>query len=111
MPSWPAATFDAGETATPLKNLPGVDEIARLALFLTCDATCTTGETIVIDGGLTHLGAVQLHAEQVIPCASMGSMKKFVLAPLGLLLVLHATPAGKFALTIDNIMRGPALYG
>ena len=24
---------------------------------------------------------------------------------------LSATPAGKFALTIDNIMRGPGLYG
>ncbi len=62
--SWPAATFDAGESATPLKRLPGVDEIANLALFLTCDATSTTGETVVIDGGLTHLGAVQLHASK-----------------------------------------------
>jgi 3-oxoacyl-[acyl-carrier protein] reductase len=59
--SWPTATFDTGEAATPLKRLPSVDEVARLALFLTCDATCTTGETIVIDGGLTHVGAVQLH--------------------------------------------------
>jgi len=41
----------------------------------------------------------------------MGSMKKFILAPLALLVAFHASPAGKFALTIDNIMRGPALYG
>lgn len=59
--SWPAATFDAGEAGTPLKRLPSVDEIARLALFLVCDATSTTGELMVIDGGLTHLGALQLH--------------------------------------------------
>jgi len=58
---WPAATFDAGEAATPLKRLPNVDEVARMALFLTADATAITGETIAIDGGLTHLGAVQLH--------------------------------------------------
>lgn len=61
---WPAATFDAGETATPLKRLPSVEEVAKLALFLTCDATSITGETIAIDGGLTHLGAVQLHTSK-----------------------------------------------
>jgi hypothetical protein len=38
-----------------------VDEIARLTLFLVCDATSITGEMMVIDGGLTHLGALQLH--------------------------------------------------
>ena len=56
-----AAIFDAGEAGTPLKRLPSVDEIARLALFLVCDATSITGELMVIDGGLTHLGALQLH--------------------------------------------------
>src|SRR5579863_3144720 len=35
-------------------------------------------------------------------------MKRFTLA---LLFLLPASPASKFALTIDNIMRGPALYG
>lgn len=58
--NWPSATFDTGEAATPLKRLPSVDEIASLALFLVSEATAITGETIVIDGGLTHLGAVQL---------------------------------------------------
>ena len=60
--NWPEATFDAGDAATPLKRLPNVDEIARLALFLVCEATSMTGETVVIDGGLTHLGALQLHS-------------------------------------------------
>ena len=36
--NWPAATFDAGESATPLKRLPGVEEIANLALFLAAEA-------------------------------------------------------------------------
>src|SRR5579872_3936794 len=40
----------------------------------------------------------------------MGSMRKSILS-LALLLAIHATPAGKFALTIDNIMRGPGLFG
>src|ERR1700730_6434154 len=30
---------------------------------------------------------------------------------LGLLIAFQAQPAGKFELTIDNIMRGPALAG
>ena len=59
--SWPSATFDAGEAGTPLKRLPSVDEIARLTLFLVCDATSITGEMMVIDGGLTHLGTLQYH--------------------------------------------------
>jgi dipeptidyl aminopeptidase/acylaminoacyl peptidase len=38
-------------------------------------------------------------------------MRKSGLLLLSLILAFHATPAGKFALTIDNIMRGPGLYG
>jgi dipeptidyl aminopeptidase/acylaminoacyl peptidase len=42
-------------------------------------------------------------------------MKRFALAITAALLASiissRATPAGKFALTIDNIMRGPGLYG
>src|ERR1700733_1895509 len=36
-------------------------------------------------------------------------MKRFAIAAF--LLASQASPAGKFALTIDNIMRGPGLYG
>jgi dipeptidyl aminopeptidase/acylaminoacyl peptidase len=38
-------------------------------------------------------------------------MKRFTLVLLATLLASHANPSGKFALTIDNIMRGPGLYG
>src|SRR5205807_8867558 len=38
-------------------------------------------------------------------------MRKSTLPLLAILFAFHATPAGKFALTIDNIMRGPGLYG
>src|SRR5215471_4501740 len=38
-------------------------------------------------------------------------MRKFSLLPLTLLLVFQARPANNFALTVDNIMRGPGLVG
>ena len=38
-------------------------------------------------------------------------MRKSTLPLLVILFAFHATPAGKFALTIDNIMRGPGLFG
>ncbi len=38
-------------------------------------------------------------------------MRKSTLPLLAILFAFHATPAGNFALTVDNIMRGPALYG
>lgn len=59
--SWPAEAFDQGEAITPLKHLATVEEIAALALYLVADAGSTTGETIVVDGGLTELGTIQMH--------------------------------------------------
>lgn len=59
--NWPAAAFDQGEAITPLKQLATVEEIAALALYFCADALSTTGETIVVDGGLTELGTVQFH--------------------------------------------------
>ena len=45
-------------------------------------------------------------------CASIDtSMRKSSLPLLAILCAFQAAPAGKFALTIDNIMRGPGLYG
>jgi 3-oxoacyl-[acyl-carrier protein] reductase len=60
--NWPSSAFDQGEAITPLKHLATVEEIAALALYLVADAGSTTGETIVVDGGLTELGTVQMHA-------------------------------------------------
>src|SRR5208282_2734570 len=54
--NWPASAFDQGEAITPLKHLATVEEIAALAVYLAADAGSTTGETIVVDGGLTELG-------------------------------------------------------
>jgi 3-oxoacyl-[acyl-carrier protein] reductase len=59
--NWPDSAFDQGEAMTPLKRLATVEEIAALALHLTADARAVTGETIVVDGGLTELGTIQLH--------------------------------------------------
>jgi 3-oxoacyl-[acyl-carrier protein] reductase len=60
--NWPSSAFDQGEEATPLKRLATVEEIAALALHLAADALSTTGETIVVDGGLTELGTMQMHS-------------------------------------------------
>jgi 3-oxoacyl-[acyl-carrier protein] reductase len=59
--NWPSSSFDQGEEQTPLKRLATVEEIAALALHLAADALATTGETIVVDGGLTELGTLQMH--------------------------------------------------
>src|ERR1700733_5388921 len=52
-------------------------------------------------------------AQETSRLAALGcySMRKSTLPLLALIFAFHATPAGKFALTIDNIMRGPGLYG
>ena len=54
--SWPEAAFSEAEGVTPMEDLPSVDEIAALAVYLAADATPITGETIIMDGGLTQLG-------------------------------------------------------
>jgi len=60
--NWPSSAFDQGEAITPLKRLATTEEIAALALHLVADARSVTGETIVVDGGLTELGTIQMHA-------------------------------------------------
>ena len=60
--NWPQEAFDQGQAMTPLKRLATVEEIAALALYLAADAGSTTGETFVVDGGLTELGTIQLHS-------------------------------------------------
>jgi 3-oxoacyl-[acyl-carrier protein] reductase len=54
--NWPASTFDEAEPLTPLQRLPTVEDVAAAMLFLAADARATTGETIIVDGGVTPLG-------------------------------------------------------
>lgn len=53
--NWPSSAFDEGERATPLRRLATTDDVAEAILYL-AGAAAITGETIVIDGGSTHLG-------------------------------------------------------
>ena len=57
---------------------------------------------------LRSFAAKELNARAAIACYLM---RKSTLPLLALIFAFHATPAGKFALSIDNIMRGPGLYG
>jgi 3-oxoacyl-[acyl-carrier protein] reductase len=54
--NWPSTAFDDGEAITPMGKLPTPDEIGAMAVYLAADATATTGETVVVDGGLSELG-------------------------------------------------------
>ena len=54
--NWPSSAFDQGEAITPLERLATTAEVAAAILFLAGNGTALTGETIVVDGGLTQLG-------------------------------------------------------
>jgi 3-oxoacyl-[acyl-carrier protein] reductase len=53
---WPQEVFDEAEKTTPLKRIASPEEIGAAAVFLACDATATTGETINVDVGQTAIG-------------------------------------------------------
>jgi 3-oxoacyl-[acyl-carrier protein] reductase len=53
---WPAESFDAAEKITPLRALASVEDIAEAALFFAAVAKSTTGESLVVDGGMSTLG-------------------------------------------------------
>ena len=53
---WPKETFDQAEKITPLRRLATVEDVAQATLFLATSARGTTGETIVVDGGMSTLG-------------------------------------------------------
>jgi 3-oxoacyl-[acyl-carrier protein] reductase len=53
---WPKESFDAAEKITPLRQLAGVEDVAEAALFLAAVAKSTTGESLVVDGGMSTLG-------------------------------------------------------
>jgi dipeptidyl aminopeptidase/acylaminoacyl peptidase len=47
----------------------------------------------------------------VVHAVAWWQMTKYTLPLVAILFAFHATPAGNVALTVDNIMRGPGLYG
>jgi 3-oxoacyl-[acyl-carrier protein] reductase len=53
---WPDSAFNTAEKITPLRRLPTVDEVAAATVFFAAFATGTTGETLVVDGGMAPLG-------------------------------------------------------
>ncbi len=53
---WPKESFDAAEKITPLKALASVDDVAEAAFFFAAVAMSTTGESVVVDGGMSTLG-------------------------------------------------------
>jgi 3-oxoacyl-[acyl-carrier protein] reductase len=54
---WPQEAFDASEKITPLRKLASVEDIAEATLFFAAVARSTTGESLVVDGGMSTLGA------------------------------------------------------
>src|ERR1035437_1281862 len=53
---WPKESFDAAEKITPLRRLASVEDVAEAALFFAAVAKSTTGESLVVDGGMATLG-------------------------------------------------------
>jgi 3-oxoacyl-[acyl-carrier protein] reductase len=54
---WPESAFEEGRKTALLGRITTTEEVARVALFLAADATAITGETILVDGGRTRVGA------------------------------------------------------
>jgi NAD(P)-dependent dehydrogenase (short-subunit alcohol dehydrogenase family) len=54
--NWPASLKEKVQQTTPLKRLATVDDVAAASLYLATDVALT-GQVIVVDGGLTTLGA------------------------------------------------------
>jgi 3-oxoacyl-[acyl-carrier protein] reductase len=53
---WTEDAFSSSEKITPLRKLATVDDVAEAALFFCAHALGTTGETLVVDGGMAPLG-------------------------------------------------------
>ena len=54
--NWPAEMYEQAVHKLPLQRLPTVDDIANAFLYLVADARSTTGEMLLVDGGVTRLG-------------------------------------------------------
>jgi 3-oxoacyl-[acyl-carrier protein] reductase len=53
---WPASAFTEAEKTTPLRKLATGHDVAEATLFFAAHAMSTTGETLVVDGGVAPLG-------------------------------------------------------
>ncbi len=53
---WPKEQFDSSEKITPLRRLASVEDVAEATLFFAAVARATTGESLVVDGGMATLG-------------------------------------------------------
>lgn len=55
---WPREVVEKNIKVSPMGRIPTVDDIANAALFLACDATGITAQTIFVDCGVTVLQPV-----------------------------------------------------
>jgi 3-oxoacyl-[acyl-carrier protein] reductase len=55
---WPPEVLEKNVKVSPMGRIPTVDDIANAALFLACDATGITAQTIFVDCGVTALQPV-----------------------------------------------------
>jgi len=55
---WPREVMEKNIRVSPMGRIPTVDDIANAALFLACDATGITAQTILVDCGVTVLQPV-----------------------------------------------------
>ena len=53
---WPDSAFNDAEKITPMRKLATVEDVAEATLFFCAHARGTTGETLVVDGGMAPLG-------------------------------------------------------
>ena len=55
---WPREVLEKNIKVSPMGRIPTVDDVANAALFLACDATGITAQTIFVDCGVTVLQPV-----------------------------------------------------
>jgi NAD(P)-dependent dehydrogenase (short-subunit alcohol dehydrogenase family) len=53
--NWPAGAKEKAIAGSPMGRIPTVDDAANAVLYLACDATGVTAQTILVDCGVTVL--------------------------------------------------------
>ncbi|HSB81187.1 MAG TPA: SDR family oxidoreductase [Candidatus Methylomirabilis sp.] len=56
--AWPREAMEKNAKVSPMGRIPTVDDIANTALYLACDATGVTAQTVFVDCGVTVLQPV-----------------------------------------------------